>query len=483
MFYAITFISIAIIVGLLILNKFKGNDKTNGALSVVSKILCIAYLVLMFINIFLPDGISARLYPEQEQYRNVGNLFFVLLRWANDLSVIALTISVFFKKKSFSRISVYFLAPVLVLCISFFSKYVAFWNNGHGEGLMNIRFFSPEFKALFLNMTFRSIYQGLLFVIEGALIGYIAIREGEDLLLNNKTDVRNFALILLGSFLAVMPIYAPSYLTWGYSLNEAGWWLTFKIGSFQHIVWLLLIPIEIYVLYRLFSKLNDEDKYIAMLSMAIALFFEFNGIFTCFGEIVTQRYPLQLCNIAPVLILAALLSKNRVLSVFCSTVNVVGALIAFIMCDSAKAGITYIMNVHYIVEHTKIVSIMILSFALGVLPPIDKKDLKNVIIGFSIYYAAIYLIGGTFRGLYDFTGNDYWKCNYLFMFDREKTVAIAGFVGVFFDINFKLFNFYTFSLMNILTYCVFLGLSIGYFYLQIGIKKIKAKHNRKAVEN
>ncbi|GEM_PF-5775882 len=153
MFYALTFISIALLMGLLFLGKHKGNDKSNRIITLAAKILTVGYLVLMFINIFLPDGISARLYPEQDQYQNVGNLFLVLLRWANDLSIIALTISVFFKKKSFSRISVFFLTPILILAISFFSKYVAFWNNGHGEGLMNILTY-----AVFLGLSIGYFY-------------------------------------------------------------------------------------------------------------------------------------------------------------------------------------------------------------------------------------------------------------------------------------------------------------------------------------
>ncbi len=471
MFYLIMY-GLLFISGLLFYlnNKYQKDSRSNKITKSI-KVILITWMILSFINLFLPDGISARTYPDQSLYNTGKNLWFVLLRWANDLALLILPIAIFFKKATFKRIAVFFLSVINIICIASYTKYIAMYTNGLGQGIMNIRFFSQATKDFFINITFRSIYLGILLYLEGLLIIYVGFTSYKELKFTNKKDIKNFFLVLLGTFLAIMPIYAPSYLTFGYFVQEQGKNLMFVLGTPWHFAWIVYIVIEGFVLYHIFKKLDSENRYIAMLVLALALFYEFNGIFTCFGEIVTQRYPLQLCNIAALFILIMLLTKNKYLTKFVLVVNTLGAVIAVIMLDSANAGISYIMNVHFIVEHTKILLIPFLSLALGVINPLEKKDIKTVIIGFTIYFVTILIIGGVFTGIYDKTGNTYFQCNYLFMFNKKSTTSIVGFVGPLFDMNIKLFNFFTLSMVQLLVYVAYTLLSVGMFYLVYAIQK------------
>lgn len=487
MFYLIMYGMLLITMVLFYFNSKYHSDSRDNKINKSIKIILIIWMILSFINLFLPDGISARTYPDQSLYSNGENLWFVLLRWTNDVALLVLPIAIFFNKITFKRIAIFFLSVINVLCIASYSKYISMYTNGLGQGIMNIRFFTQATKDFFVNVTFRSIYLGLLLYLESLLIIYIGFTSYKELKFNNKKDLKNFFLVLLGVFLAIMPIYAPSYLTFGYFVQEQGKNMMFVLGTPWHFAWIIYIIIEGFVLYHIFKKLNNEDRYIAMLVLALALFYEFNGIFTCFGEIVTQRYPLQLCNIAGLFILIMLLTRNKYLEKFVLVVNTLGAVIAVIMLDSANAGISYIMNVHFIVEHTKILLIPFLSLALGVIRPLEKKDLKTVVIGFTIYFVTILIIGGIFTGIYDKTGNTYFQCNYLFMFNKKSTTSIVGFVGPLFDMNIKLFDFFTISMVQLLVYVAYTLLSVGMFYLVYAIQKklsiCKELNNKESANN
>ena len=96
-----------------------------------------------------------------------------------------------------------------------------------------------------------------------------------------------------------------------------------------------------------------------------------------------------------------------------------------------------------------------------------------MILGYSI--ALIMLIGGTFNGLYETTGNNYWQCNYLFMFDKAGTTNILGFVGPLFDINIAIGGFFKIRLIQLVVFVAFSLICTGAFFALKPLSKIGTK--------
>jgi uncharacterized membrane protein YwaF len=228
---------------------------------------------------------------------------------------------------------------------------------------------------------------------------------------------------------------------------------------------MIFVLVEGFVITKVCKNKSYEDRFITVLILSIALIMQYNQMFTGIGEITTHRMPFQLCNMAPLFIIVMLLTKSEKVYHFAIVINSVGAIIAMAMCDTTPFGVTYIMNIHYIAEHTNVILVPILCATLGLYKPLKTSDIKHFIIGFTFYFAFIMLLGGTFRGLLERTGNDYWDCNYLFIFDKEETMGIVSFVGPLFDVNFKVFNFFTINLVQFVVYGVFLGICTGVFFL------------------
>ena len=157
-------------------------------------------------------------------------------------------------------------------------------------------------------------------------------------------------------------------------------------------------------------------------------------------------------------------------------INTVGAIIAMVMCDTTPFGVAYVMNVHYILEHTVVILAPILCVTLGLFPKLKNKHVLDFIVGFSIYFGFVHFVGSIFTGIKELGGPnaDYWNCNYLFMFNKEETAKIVGFVAPLFDIKIKLFDFYTISLVQLLVYVVFLAICVGVFFLMRALPTITA---------
>ena len=109
-------------------------------------------------------------------------------------------------------------------------------------------------------------------------------------------------------------------------------------------------------------------------------------------------------------------------------------------------------------------------------PKLKNKHVLDFIVGFSIYFGFVHFVGSIFTGIKELGGPnaDYWNCNYLFMFNKEETAKIVGFVAPLFDIKIKLFDFYTISLVQLLVYVVFLAICVGVFFLMRALPTITA---------
>ena len=273
--------------------------------------------------------------------------------------------------------------------------------------------------------------------------------------------------VFLMLFLSIMPIYAPQYIFRGYSLVGENNFDNFKMATPFHFIWIAGVIVEGIVLTKLFKKKSYEDKYILILMLSLSLIMQYNQMFTCVGEITAHRMPFQLCNMAGFFILLMLLTKSERIYHFVLVINSVGAVIAMVLCDTTPYGVAYVMNIHYILEHTVVILAPILCATLGIFPKLKNKHVFDFIAVFSIYFGFVHIVGSIFTGLKELGGPnaDYWNCNYLFMFNKEETSKIVGFVAPLFDIKFKLFDFYTFSLLQLVVFVAFLAICVGVFFL------------------
>lgn len=429
-------------------NKF--SQKFHIDLDKIMKILVIVLISISFIEIFLPDAFSLRYIWDFNYLKENHDPFHAIIRAFNAMAVITLPFAVFYKKASFIKITSYILLPAIFVNIVCYYQYIDYFTSD--LTLQYATVFGDKLYPYLTNEVFRSIVFGLIMGLELIIATYVLLFNLDSLKFKNKKEIGIFFALLAALFLSNMPIYTIQQIIGG-TTN-----ITFNFGDPMHFIFMGLIVIEGFILTIIFKNQSYENKYILLLIMSISLMFQYNTFFKTDGVITATRYPLQLCNIAGAFLITTLLLKSQKMFHFTVVVNVTGALIAIILCDSTKdVGFLYCMNIHYMVEHCNVLLVPLLGLILGVFEPLKKKDLKHFVVGFSIYYGVVLIIGTILNGIANKTGNDYFTCNYLFMFQKEAAMRLVGdFAGKFFDIKLTLFNYYHLYLVQILVYIVFL---------------------------
>ena len=463
-----------------------GNDKMScnerRSAGRLLKVTAVVWMVLYFLNLLLPDGLAFRVFDPyvDELYSRLacGNhIWLVILKWMSDSAFVFLPLAVFTDRKTFARIVSLFVLPVAIICLLCTNSFMAVifdqLSDGTyiGAGLRLLRFFDEEAAAVFLDRGLRTGYYVVMYLLEiGVSVG-VLLSSRKGLRFENRKSVCKFFEVLVFFVAISMPVYAPMYIGRGYGDSDSFW--AFKAFSPAQLAWVIATVILGVAIYQALKRHSREEKYIVMVGITLAMFYQFNGLLTFFGELVAHRFPLQLCNIAAVIYLITLLTKNRAFSRFMVITNVLGAILAYVFCDSSSYGMTYIMNVHYIAQHTWVVLVPILCQALGIFEPLERRDIKSLFTGYNVYYFFIFIVGGIFTGLLELTGNDFWSCNYLYMFDKEASSNLLPFIAPLFDCKITLFGFFPITLVEPVVYLVFLGLSVAAFYLVYLLSKRK----------
>ncbi len=476
MFYGLFFaISSLCALGLSFICIYK---KESLIIDKIAKIAVVVWMSLYFLNLFLPDGLVLRAYDDVFHFADGKNTWVVLLRWCNDLAFLVLPVAVFFKKQVFIKITAYFSLLACLVNVGIYCVNIEFFTSPLGAGIAEIRFLSDSAEEFLRNQTFRGIWYGVVTFLELMIIVFVITRNLD--LLKQKPTKKSF-LVGLGVFsmlfLSIMPIYAPQYIFKGYSLLGANAFDNFKMASPFHIFWIIFVIIEGVVLTKLFKNKSYEDRYIVVLMLALSLLMQYHQMFTCVGEITTHRMPFQLCNMAGFFILLMLLTRSEKIYHFTLVINSVGAIIAMVLCDTTAYGLAYVMNIHYVAEHTNVILAPILCATLGLFPKLKNKHVIDFIVGFAVYFTFVLLVGGIFTGIKELGGPnaDYWNCNYLFMFNKAETSKIVGFVAPLFDIKFKLFNFFTLSMIQLVVFASFTAICTGAFFFMRALPTVTAK--------
>ena len=215
-----------------------------------------------------------------------------------------------------------------------------------------------------------------------------------------------------------------------------------------------------------------EDRYILVLILALSLLLQFNQLFSSLGELTCKRMPFQLCNIAAYTIFISVATKKRGLFLFNILINVAGGIIAAIVMDVENNGILNKSNIHYIVEHNNVIIVPLLCLSLGIFKPIQKKDFGTFALYFSSYYIFVFILGTIFNALHKSTGDGFFFCNYLFMFDQGTAARLLPFAGDLFNIKLTLGNATFYPVIQPLIYLAFFAIgTIAFFILNATIKE------------
>lgn len=418
-------------------------------LSKVAKILVFVLAAAFFVNIFLPDlfawrGLPAsrtgvvggkadyNLAPSEEWINafkdangktHLNEIIHTLARVGFAIGPVSIPFAICFKKTNIARVVSFIVLPFSILSAVLYFQYIKYFTSPLAPSV-----FGEGSRVVLQNYAFRSVWFGLLNLLQTLLAFYVVMKYKGELKFKGKKDVLLFLGIALAFVFTNMPIYTAQHLFHSYSK------VILTIAYPGHFLFMAGLIAEAVILYFIFRNKSNEDKYVLFFIMALSLLYQYNTFFKTDGVINASRWPFQLCNIAGAFIIATLLTKSAKMFHFTLVVNTLGAIIAIAICDSTfNTGIFYCMNIHYMVEHGNVLLVPLLAGILKLFPPLKKSDVKHVIIGFAIYWAFILVIGTILCSFQTGEPGDFFGgVNYLFMFNRDASVKLIGFVDPLF---------------------------------------------------
>ena len=428
----------------------------------LSKILVLIFMSLTFLNVLLPDSFVIGIHRlESDLGIDRFDPFQMIIRWFNFSSFVILPIAVFYDKKTFKKVAIYFCLPVAIIYFALIGQILPCYTNPAGTGIVDIRYL-PEFVS---DLMHNGVLRGMIFVLTSltqfSTIGLLIYRDWE-VVKFKKNEIVPFILLLICSIVTILPVYALEGIFNTYT--DA----IFYRFSILHFIWILSIVVELVVATLMFKKRSYEDRYILVLVLSLSLFLQFNQLFSSLGELTCKRMPFQLCNIAAYLTLISIVTKDRKLFLFNILINVAGGLIALFVLDvPADEGILSKGHIHYIVEHHNVIIAPLLALILGIFKPITWKDFKAFALYFTVYYLFVFILGTIFNTIYnlDTTNNSYFYCNYLFMFDQATAAKLVGFAGQLFDYKFNIGPVTIYYVIQPLVYIAFFVIGTGMFVL------------------
>lgn len=425
----------------------------------VCKWTAIIFMVLTMVNVFMPDLFVVSIEQEELTLDNRPQAF---VRWFNAVAFLVIPIIAFFNKPTFKKIAVYFCLPMAIIYLCFFKEIMEFMTSPYGRGIYEIRFMPQAAKDFMINPIFRG---GLLIATSLCNITTIILMIIRDpkFLKFKKDEILPFFIILICLIISIIPCYVPQYILGTYTD------IILTAFSLPHFCWLIFMVLEIVFLTLIFKDKKYEDKYILLLCLSLTLLIQYNQMFSSLGELTCKRMPFQLCNIGSYLMLITLLTKNERLYQFNLIINVAGGLIAAVMMDVEGKGLFYLWNMHYLVEHNNVIVTPILCMLLNMFRPLRGVDYKYFVRNFTFYWLFILVLGTILNGVKDITGNDYFQVNYLFMFMREATEKIVGFVGPWFDIQIHIGPFTLYPIVQLAVLLGFIAIGSIVFIAFIGL--------------
>ena len=437
MFSAIIFVLSALgVFGMLLASEKRAFDVIK-----ISKILAVVYCVIGLFRFLLADSFV-------ETALDFSDPLQCIMRWGYYLGYAVIPLSLFFKSPLMRNISLCFTLPMAVLSAVFFNQTFSYFR-AEGAG------------GVYANEVFVSVYYSTELILAIVLPIVITVITEHIPFKGGYREVLRTLCALPFMMIIMVPAYIPQAILGYPDISTSSF-------STLHLGWILLLAAAIAVLYFIFRRKSEDEKYILILFLTVAQFYHTNSIFLRGFE--WSRLPLQLCSIAAYFYLFTVLTKKRIIFDFCFLVNLVGGLIAIALADFGSDSLSF-WNIHYIYEHTFVMMVPILAHALGLFGRLTATSLKNALRIFAIYFASSFIIGS----LINYIANDGYTVNFFYMFNYETAinyVPFATFTGL---IDFSIGHFKIYPLLIITVFVFFNALFIGFYYLMKLLYRLRDK--------
>ncbi len=418
--------------------------KTKVNMSFLIKSVAIIYFFVCFIKMLFADGfiwvINGGFYSGTLYQRT--DILQTILRWIMYCSSGVIVVATFTKVKLFKNVSVVFALPLMVISLFFFPDFIAYYMDGTGRGFK----VAEEIRVILLAIEFIcGILLPLLFVF----------------IQNHRFDVKSkkewLQLCLLTPVLAftMFPIYTFQSL-FGYTNIIVG------IMKPTTIIWIAFTIAITLLLVKIFKHRSEDEKFALCLWFALILFMHYNSLY--YMGFTIERLPFQLCNLGAYFFLLCVVTRSKRLFDFAFVANIVGTMIAMIVPD-IEGGIGYFWNIHFMLEHMLVLIVPAVMMGIGFFPRINKKSLKNIYVGFVIYFGFCLIGGGILNILHETTGE---TVNYFYLFETD--LVMKALPGLSFVLNYKVLinGFYFYPVYIVGVFLVYSAL----MYLFYGLMQV-----------
>lgn len=476
MFYLFFFLLVGLILvasGVFIFTPKLNTVKSKDIIERCLKIGVIVFCALFILSNFLPD-ITNLCYSREELLLNPVDSSLALIKWFASTSFVLLPLAVFYDNRTVRNLAIFFSLLAGVLQIVFYPQFLELFTSENGRGLNSIKVLSDSFKKFMINPTFRSIYFGLTVGLQIVIPIVLVISKKHIFNVKSLKEWGWFLLMGVVTFASSVPITSLQHLFGHTNIMFTAW-------SLPHLIWILLVVGQIIALYFLLRNKEYKIKRIAMFILALSLLSQYSQIFGVI-TISVKSIPLQLCNIGTFFVVISLVTKSKKIFDFTVIVNVVGAMFALAVPELENEGLFYVYNIYFCAEHGNVLIVPILCLMLKLFGRVDKKSLKNFLIGFNIYFFSVMLLGIIANAIATKTGNGFWKANWFFMFDQKTAADLIPFLGNLFNAKITMGMVTVFPVAKLIIYGVFSAVCFLAFGMIQLIYFISGKINKNKAE-
>lgn len=419
----------------------------------VYKIIAVAYFVIATLRLFMADSfiniINDAEYIAYEISKGANpvdvNIFGSILRLFYQISWTVLPITAFLPSRVMKNIAIFFCLPMLILA-------TIYYNDVFMKYFLDVRATGNKFSPFIRNAQF------MLELMFGYLLVYNLLVIDRHKL---KLDWKEWGMTLAAlPFLIILlsPIYVPQSLFGTTDLHMA----KFKPTSLAWQSAVILVPFLIYYAFRF----KDRDtRYLVCVIMAMALFYEYNMLYLT--RTGWDRFPLQLCNIAAYVIIAAVVFKSNKLFYFGFIMNATGGIIALTIPESTEALLSFYL-LHFVYEHTLVVVVPIILASLRIFKRPDQEAFKSAIGGYVIYFFIVWLFGTIMNGIGE-------SVSYFYIFD-DTVAQVFPFLRTLYNFRFNIGSFTIIPLYQLAVFLLFLSACLLFYKVTEYFFKVADDH-------
>ena len=367
-------------------------------------------------------------------------VFAVILMWFAYASLFAVVMDQFFEYPTLRNITRYFSAPVLLIALGCFNIYSA--------AIAGIDPYS-EFDL-------RIPFAALEIAIALALIALNVI-DGK-IKLPTKQQWITLLYTLPFALIPMMPCYVPQAL------------IGFRYTTQLHIYDLtqehrIVLYFGIIIPFLIFHALKDKSydvKRFCMIYMSFAMLWTYISYWTLPDFSNPLNWPLHLCNTAMFLIPLCLTLKLNRLFYFCLFINVMGALLAMLMPNTAETvNAIGTERINYWVNHYAAFFMPLLLVSLKIFKRPKFKEWVYALTAFCVYFVLMLVINAWFSNYGDV---DYFFLNSDFIVSKlGKWAEDTRLISISPTIGGLTLTFY--PLYQFLFFIVYVAITVGIWFL------------------